>query len=359
MAFEKMIGTTGVTTDGINLYVANNTDISVINQNGSKTDYKHSYENVSVLTVGKNALYGIYKNGSVKGLFQMEMTTYTFRSFPVQYNPVFIYFLNNSATDILVFDDTYQIYRYDASLALKTTKGTPLPESLKPSTFTTFIMTQAKDTSYYAINDKIINLDTLQPLPLSIQGNIWGIHYYMDCLFILYISDFSQYSILQYNPVQNKEIKTLQGGLVTGPSFYSCIYKNNVLVSATVNKSFSLTLFEVPGITNPTVVNSEPDNTNANPYPLFELVKNEPIYLDETVERKIEDIQKNTHSLEMDMKPAEKAYLSTYLWGFILVLLIGLFIWVVGVKETTMIHHISLAILVVSIVFIVYRYILY
>lgn len=355
MEFDRMIGTTGVTADSFNLYVANNTNISVIAENGSIADYKHSYQNVTVLSMGQNVLYGIYSNGSAKGLFQMDVTTKIFRSVPVEYNPVFIYGLKNSATDVLVFDDAYQIYRYDASLAIKT-RATPLPAQIKPFTYTTFVMTQANNTSYYATNDKIINLDTLEPIPLTIPGKIWGLHYYMDNLFIIYLSDYNQYSILQYNPLQQKVVKTVEGGLVSGPPLYSCIYKNNLLVSGTVNKTFPLTLFDLPGLI-PNTNTTTNTMTNPNPYPLFELLENTPLYLDENVERKIEEIQTKTMTLEPDLKPAETAYMLTYLWWIVLLVLLGLFLWVVQVKETTMIHRIAFAIMIVSILFIFYRYI--
>ena len=355
MEFEKMIGTTGVTTDETNLYIANNTVISVIDSNLRKTDYPHSYGMVKVLTVGPKALYGIYTNGTVKGLFQMNLTTHVFLSTPVQYNPVFIYYLKNSATEILVFDDSYQIYRYDASLVLKT-GGTPLPSNLKPNTFITFGMTQANDTSYYATNDKIIDLNTFQYLPLTLTGNIWGIHYYLQFLFIIYLSDYNQYSIIQYDPVLKKVVKKVDGENISGPPLYSCIYKNSVLVSTTVNKSYPMSLFSVPGLTSPTATTNS-NTVTGNAYPLFDLIDNTPHYLDEQTVYQMEGIQKRFESLKPDKQPAENAYLSTYLWGSILLILVIMFILVVTVQETTTIHKASMLIIILSLIFIMYYYI--
>lgn len=360
MEFENLIGTTGVTTDVNNLYVANNKVISILDLYGHQTDIPHPYERVSGITMSPEALFGIYDNGEngTNGIFEMKLSSHTFREVPVNFNPVSIFYLDGSNDGIVIMDDMYHYYRCDNRLIIKLTDKV-LPKELIPTKFMTFGMTKGMNTTYFSTNDKVIDMNTLKPLPLSVNGNILSIQYYLDFLFIIYVSDYNHYSILQYDPIKNKEIKTIEGGMISGPPLYSCIYQNYLVISASTNKMIPLNLFDIPLLINTTYIPL--DIKPPDPYQLFDLLEFAPSYIDQSIDKpidfKIDTLKTRHESLQVDTGPAEKGLFFSYLWLFLFLFIISIFLLLQVFQEDRSVHRVALFILVVSIPFIINSYI--
>ena len=316
MDFENMVGTTGVATYMNKVYVVNNRTIRVFDQYGRHTEIPHSYDRVSGITIGGGILYGIYHNDSTDGLFEMDMNTQRFRSVPVEFNPVSIFYLDDSSAGIVIMDDVYRYYRCDKHLKVHLS-GEVLPNDLIPTKFMTFGMTKSPYTSYFSTNEKIIDMKTLLPLPLAVPGNILSIQYYLNFLFVIYVSDYNQYSVLQYDPLEDKTLKTIEGGYISGPPLYSCIYQNVLIISASTNNLIPLTRFDIPLLNDSTVTS---DLTN--PYPLFDLPQVTTQYL-ENEKIDTNELNKLHDTLDVDTGPTEKILGRSYLWMFGCILVIG------------------------------------
>jgi len=325
-----MVGTTGLATYMNKVYVVNNRSIRVFDQYGSHTDIPQPYDRVSGITLGGGFLYGIYHDLSneTNGLFEMDVETQNFRSVPVEYNPVSIFYLDDSTTGIVIMDDTYRYYLCDKRLT-SNRSGHILPSDLIPPNFMTFGMTKSDYTIYFSTNEMIIDMKSLKPLPLVVSGNILSIQYYLNFLFVIYVSDYNQYSVIQYDPLENKTINTIDGGYISGPPLYSCIYQNYLMISASTNNVISLIQFDIPLLNAPAVTSDM-----STPYPLFDLPQVTNHYI-EKVNLDIHEINTLHDTLELDTGPTQKILGLSYLWMFGCFLVIGILILMYLFKESS------------------------
>lgn len=349
MDFENMVGTTGVATYMNKLYVVNNKSIRVFDQYGRHTDIPQPYDRVSGITIGGDTLYGIYHD-TTNGLFEMNVKTQTFRSVPVEFNPVSIFYLDDSTAGIIIMDDVYRYYRCDKHLTVHLT-GEVLPSDLIPTKFMTFGMTKSEYTSYFSTNEKIIDMRTLKPLTITVPGNILSIQYYLNFLFVIYVSDYNQYSVLQYDTNENKVIKTIEGGYISGPPLYSCIYQNYIIVSASTNNLIPLTKFDIP-LLNDSAVTS--DLTNS--YPLFDLPEITDQYI-EQVDIPVDQLKSLKDTLEVDTRPAEKNLGLSYLWMFACIAVISIFLLMFLFKEDPNLPKWGLGLFVLLVILFITQYI--
>lgn len=359
MGFKDWVGTTGLATDFNYLYVANNKVISVLDQLGNQSDIPHSYDTISGMTLGSNTLYGICEQAKKTRIFQMNLVTHAFNSIQVDYKAVSIFYYKSGSPYIVVLDNSYKIYRYEVDLKVKQT-GTVLPLSLTPVTFMTFGMAQTEDKTYFSTNDKIIDMDKMTHVPVSVNGTILSILYYMKFMFIIYVSDYNQYSILQYDLQKNVMVETKEGGMLTGPPLYACIFNNELFLSASTNNKMSMSVFKLSNSTNISSEEKKMDDlvlTSLNPYQLFDVPK-DPIYIDQKVELELEEIKIKNQSLVVDAKPAQTSLLFSYVWIVIAVGVLSITSWLFYANENNLenssVHWIALFVVLVAILFILY-----
>jgi len=363
MDFKDWVGTTGVATDFNYLYVANNKVISVLDQSGNRTDIPHSYDIIAGMTLGSNTLYGICEQSNKTRLFQMNLETHKFDSIELDYKAVSIFFYKADTSSILVLDSAYKIYTYELNLKVKKS-GTEIPLSLTPVRFMTFGMTQTEDKTYFSTNDKIIDIATFTYAPVTVDGNILTILYYMKFLFIIYVSDYNQYSIIQYDLQKNVMIEKKEGGMITGPPLYACIFNNELIISASTNKKIPMSLFKLPNNESTgAYVNKDDDPSSkisSNPYRLFD-VPNNPRYIDQKIELQLEEIRTKNQSFVVDTKPAETSLLFSYVWIMVSVVILSIMGWLFYVNENKVensaAHWVALFVVLVAILFILYHYI--
>jgi hypothetical protein len=349
MNFESLVGTTGLTTYQNKVFIVNNKVITVMDQYRKQTDIPHSFEWVSCITAGDNSLFGIYYNNTY-GLFEMDLNTNTFLSVPVDFTPVLFLNLDHSKLELVVIDD--QSNQYTCNKQLKVTKnGTILKDHVITTDFMTFNLAKTEKTTYFSANDTITDLKTNTPLPVTINGTILSMQYYLTFLFILYVSDYNQYSVMQYDISNNKVVKTMEGGYISGPPVYTCIYQNYLMISASTNKQIPLNIFEIP-LLPPQTSNTY---TIKGDYPLFDLPKFQPLFIESPVEVNIpmDKLKKMNDSLVVDTRPAEKNLFLSYVWMFIGILVFIVILFMICFKESIAIHRIALLILVLGTLFII------
>jgi hypothetical protein len=348
MEFENLIGTTGIATYMDKLYVVNNRVIRVFDSAKHK-DIPLPYDRVSGITLGSNTLFGIYFNQDSQGVFAMDLKTNAFRNVEVLINPVLIYFINKKSDGILLIDDNYQCYRFDKQLKIGEVVKT-IPNETMPTQFMTFSMVHTDTNLFFGANDQILDMKTFIPLSLKVPGPILSMLYYMNNLFILYVSNYNQFSVLQYDPDLDQILATVDGGYLSGPPVYSCICKNNILVSASPNQIIPLTQFNLPLLNDPS------DASMNNPYPLFDLPPSDARYIEDKLPLPIDALKNKVDTLELDTRPAQKQLAFSYLWTFFCLVVILVLIAVVFFQDP-FIFRIGVAILVVSVLFMCSQYI--
>lgn len=348
MEFENMIGTTGIATYMDKLYVVNNKVIRVFDSAKHK-DIPLPYDRVSGITLGSNTLFGIYFNQESQGVFAMDLKTNAFRQVEVLFNPVLLYFINEKSDGILLIDDQYHCYRFDKQLKIGASTGV-IPNETIPTQFMTFSVVQVESQLLFAANDQILDMKTFIPLSLQVPGPILSMMYYMNYLFILYVSNYNQFSILQYDPALDQGFPPVEGGYLSGPPVYSCICKNNILVSASPNQIISLSKFNLPFLNDPL------DASMNNPYPLFDLPPSDARYIEDKLPLPIDALKNKVDTLELDTRPAQKQLAFSYLWTFFCLLVILVLIAMYFFQDPFIVR-IGVAILVVSVLFMCSQYI--
>ncbi len=349
MDFESLVGTTGLTTFQNKVYIANNKALTSMDSYRTQIDFPHSFDFISSITAGGNSIFGIFCNGDQYGLFAMDVDTKTFNSVSVDFIPVSILFISPSV-GLVVVDDEYRYYQCNSEL-ITTLSGTiPITKPKQP--FMTFGLTKTESTYYFCTNEQIIDMSTLEPLPLSIDGTILSIQYYLNNLFVIYISDYNHYSILQYEPVKNTTVKTIEGGYSSGPALYSCIYQNFLFISASTNKLIPMTLFDIPLLKAQTSESYQMMNN----YPLFELPNTQPVFIEESVSIPTEKLKKMNETLDVDIRPAEKSLLMSYVWMFVAFMTVCLVVLMLVFQENKILPRIAILVIVGSILFILKSY---
>jgi hypothetical protein len=262
---------------------------------------------------------------------------------------VLIYFINEKSDGILLMDDQYQCYQFDKQLKIGAVVKT-IPNETIPTQFMTFSVVETDAQLLFAANDQILDMKTFIPLSLKVPGSILSMMYYMNYLFILYVSNYNQFSVLQYDPDLDQILTTVEGGYLSGPPVYSCICKNNILVSASPNQIIPLTQFNLPLLNDPS------DASMNNPYPLFDLPPSDARYIEDKLPLPIDALKNKVDTLELDTRPAQKQLAFSYLWTFFCLVVILVLIAMVFFQDP-FILRIGVAILVVSILFMCSQYI--
>lgn len=351
MDFEHAnVGTTGVASDGNNLYIAtNNSKITIIDRVNGKQEVPHTFLNIEYLFAGPIYLSGIYVNDRVNlnyGIFIMNLETKEFTNKQVDYYPTVIkvkYTADNQLS-IFTLDKYWNAYMYDAGLNLSESY---VSGSNYMYNTTDYVLTDG--ASYAVINKQIFMSDRdIDPVvETTIQDDILATIYYLDALYIIYKTSVTQYSILKYDLTKNVVVKTIMGGYSIEP-VYACIHRNNIYVSTSVNKIFSLSLFDPPGTVLP------------GPSPVYSIfgVNETPVeFIDASLNINPTRLKERKDSLSVDTLPAKTTHFYYYIWLIIAIVLMILIWYSFVAREKGTLNIVILVIILVTLFFILRTYI--
>ena len=340
MDFESLTATTGIASSFNNLYVVNNKTLMVVDQYGDKEEIPHDFDYITNITTSELKVFGIYKKGANFGLFSMDMDSQTFKMVPVTYTPVNLIYFNQL---IVVLDTEFIRYEYEKNLSLRGTYS-DMRDNTNSIHFMTIALASDDQNLYWS---KVKDIYTEKGKLMTVDGNILSMVCYSKHLFIIYNSLYNYYSILQYDLENKKNVRTVDGGHISGPPIYSCIYEDLLYISASTNNKISLTLFSIPGkITTP-------QNRPRSVYPMFELSKSKPQFITEDVNMDIEKIKTLRDYEIVDTTPAKNSLLRYYIWLFIFLFIVIVLLLAFFFRQNSVLPIILLAILFIGLSFII------
>lgn len=342
MDFQSMIGTTGVASSYNKLYVANNDVITILDQYGNKEDVSHDFDWITSITTSEIQLFGIYSKDKKYGLFSMNLDSHFFKLLPVTYTPVNLIYTNQL---LIVLDSEFKTYEYERILVIRETKEKSSKLIIEnPIKFMTIglakddlLIYYSKDKDVYSEKEKLF----------SVEGNVLSIVYYQNFMFVIYVSLYNHYSILQYDIRNKKKMKTIEGGHISGPPIYSCIYDYQLYISASTNNKISLDMFDLPG------KKAEPQMRTPSVYSMFELNKLNHQFLTDQVNIDTEKIKALRDSGVVDTTPARNSLLRYYVWIFIFIFILTVIVLAFFFKENSVLPVLLLSILFIALSFLI------
>lgn len=335
-----MVGTTGVVSAFNYVYVANNKVITRIDYMGETKDISHQYDWITSLAASQSFLFGIYHKDGKDGIFSYDLNTEKFKSILVTYVPMNLIFKEH----LRVFDQTYGFYTYTEQLAVIQEKQT-IPSSLVQIQTTTPYLTMGcaanENDMYFTYENKVIgSKGTVETIP--IEGTIMSIQFYQSFLFIVFISVYNQYSVSQYDMSSNLIVKTIEGGYVSGPPIYTCIYDDSLYISASVNSIIHMETFEIASM------KPKEKRLPRTSYPMFELTASNPRFLESTASIDAQTLKQKLQSFTVTTEPAESSQMYYYIWLFIALLYLSLIVLTFMFQENRTLHIVILIALFVS-----------
>jgi hypothetical protein len=342
MDFESMIGTGGIASSYNKLYIVNNKVITILDQYGNTDDIEHDFDWITSITTSEIQLFGIYSKSGNYGIFSMGLDSHFFKMIPVKYTPVNLIYLNQL---IIVVDSNFKTYEYERNLVLRDTKERNSKLIIEnPIKFMTiglakdeFFIYYSKDKDVYSEKEKLFSVD----------GNVLSMVYYQDFLFVIYVSLYNHYSISQYDIKNKKNIKTIEGGHISGPPIYSCVYESELYISASTNNKISLDLFNLPG--KKTGDKVRPPSV----FSMLELNKLNNEFLTEELNIDVEKIKELKRSVGPDTTPAKNTLIRYYIWVFILLFIITVIVLAFFLRENSVLPTILLSILFIALSFLI------
>lgn len=343
MDFESMTGTTGVAAAYNKLYVVDNKTILISDQYGDTEKVNHNFDWITNITTSELQLFGIYSKDEKYGLFSMDLTSHFFKMVPVTYTPVNLIYANQM---VVVLDSDFKTYNYERNLALRETKDRDTKIVIEnPIKFMTIglakddlVIYYSKDKDVYSEKEKLF----------SVEGNVLSLIWISNYLFVIYNSLYNHYSILQYDLVNKKNVKIVEGGHISGPPVYSCIYGDEIFISASTNNRISLKLFDLPGKGA-----NEERKRPRSVYPLFELNKINKRFITDEVNIDIEKIKTLQDYGKVDTTPAKNTLIRYYVWFFIFIFIVIVLLLAFFFKESSVIPVILLTILFIALSFLI------
>ena len=341
MDFESLVGTTGIASSSDKLYVVDNKVIVILDSYGESEEVKHSFDWITGITLGELFLYGIYSKNDKYGLFSMDLMTHSFKIIEVNYTPVNLFYLNKQIT---VIGSEFKVYLYERNLVLR--EGSePVLKVDKPVTFMTIGLTGgdkvyiSKDRDVYDMESKKI---------LTAEGTVLNLVYYQKYLFVIYAPAplFNHYSVLQYDLEKKKNVKVVEGGHISGPPVYACIYENDLYISASTNNMIPLNMFDLDLKT--TEVKSK-----RLIYSMFELNKVNQPFLTDKINIDTEKIKTLRDYGDIDTSPAQNSLIRYYVWIFIFIFILAVMLLAYFFKENSVFPVILLCILFIAISYVI------
>jgi hypothetical protein len=272
----------------------------------------------------------------------MDFTSHFFKMIPLNYTAVNLIYHNQL---LIVFDSNMDYYCYERNLSLRYDKTvTAKDASQNKLTFMTIGLTKGDDHIYYSMDKDIYETGTKL---ISMEGQVLSMIWYRKFLFICYVSLYNHYSVLQYDLMNKRRVKTIEGGYISGPPIYSCIYQDYLYVSASTNNMIDMNEFEMP---------EEQTRDQARPrsiYPMFELNKINHRFIEDESNIDLERLKALQDYGKVETTPAQTSLIRYYIWMCIF-LFIGIsVILAITFKENSLYPVILLCTLFIALSFLI------
>jgi len=319
----------------------NNNDITLIDQYGGTENIHHPYDWISNITLSDLQLFGLYSKDEKYGLFSMDLTSHLFKQVPVTYTPVNLIYVQQQ---LIVVDSNMKQYFYERNLSLRETRDRPPNVTIdSPLQFMTLGLTKGENEVYYSKGKDVYSGEKI----LTVEGDILSIVCHDHFMFVLYTSLYNHYSVLQYDILNQRRVKVVDGGYISGPPVYSCIFGNDLYISASTNNRMSLALFDLPGKT--------PDEQKRPrvTYPRFELNQINHRFLTEEVNLDVEKLKELKDYDIVDTTPAQNSLIRYHIWVFILLFIVSVLLLAFFFKENSVLPVILLSILFIAFSFVI------
>jgi hypothetical protein len=339
MDFQSMTGTSGIASAYNKLYVVDNRTILITDTYSNTETVNHDFDWITNIVLTDLYLFGIYSKNNKYGIFSMDLNYHTFKMVTVDYTPVNLTHANEM---IYVFNTQLEFHTYEKNLELRGNKDKIPIVTSSPIQFMTVALATHDDIIYcsaekdiYAEGKKLLSLD----------GDILSMVAYQDFLFIVYNSLYSHYAVIQYDLVKKEQIKTIEGGYISGPPVYSCIYDNQLYISASTNNIIRLDMFTFPMTKEKTIPREL--------FPMFEMNRNNPHFLTEQVSISTDKIKTLQETRVQDTTPATNSMLRYYVWVFILLFVIIVIALAFFFRENSVLPVLLLCILFIALSFLI------
>jgi len=344
MPFETMIGTTGVASNGEKLFIANNTKITMIDRSDITTDIPHGYDHVEDIAVSGSFLAGIYVKDKKYGIFLLDLTkvTYTTKD-NLSYEPYRIMIevnLSENTPMVYAMDNKFKRYKYDSFLVEKDT----IPGADK--SYEEVDIAKGPGKEYFMSTSEIKATLSGNKLPIELSGDLLKIQLYLDHLFIIYLSHYNMYSIVQYNTKTQTKLNEIEGGYFS-TRIYMCIHRNELYISSTLNRVIPLTRFSL----------STAELGTGGTFVLFNTESIKPNLKEDTLGLDIAKMKERRELYAVDTQTAENSHFKYYVWSALAILFIVLIYISFLFPATGTVNLILLVILSVAALFILRSYI--
>lgn len=344
MPFDTMIGTTGVASNGEKLFIANNTKITTIDRSEKQTDIPHGYDHIEDIAVSGNFLAGIYVKDEEYGIFLLDLINVTYTSKEnLSYEPYRIMIetnLSENTPTVFAMDNKFKRYIYNSFLVEKDT----IPGGDRAYDEVDIAKESGKE--YFMSTSEIKPTLSGNKLPIQLSGDFLKIQLYLDHLFIIYLSHYNMYSIVQYNTKTQEKLNEIEGGYFS-TRIYMCIHRNTLYISSTLNRMISLSQFSL----------TSQELGTGGTFVLFNTESINPNLTEDTLDIDVTKMKERRELYAVDTKTAEKSYFKYYVWSAFAILFIILIYISFLFPATGPVNLILLAILLVAVLFILRSYI--
>ncbi len=305
--FESMVGSTGVASDGTNVFVAHNSKIKKV---GSGTEVAHGYSWVGAITIYDSKIYGIcYTKDKKDAIFSIPASlTLTNQSdqkkIEVSYVPINLVYTAN--LKLSVIDSTGILHNYDSNLNSISNYDI---YHLTDSPYRPISMIEMYGYPYIAIQNQIyfgVQKD------LTLQNDIYSMAKDGYNRWIMYASSGRTYLIQGYDHVNQPIGTSVTGGILPENQMYSCILGNELYISSSVNKKLTL----------PTRENKEPPPRTDNWLITDRAIENHTF--SKTTSYDPIATEKKLDAIVLEPKPTEKKLSLMYVWFSICLILLAI-----------------------------------
>jgi len=348
MYFETLIGTTGIASSGDTLFIANNTVITTV-KNDERKDISHGYDRIEDIAVSTGFLAGICVNNEIYGIFLLDLKTfnYTKNSVALPYEPYRILVETNASDNlpkITVLDDHFNKYVYDIYLIEK--EKIPGIKEVIHKNIAEIDYEKGDGQEFFMTTTEIKPGLSEERLPINLEGDMLTMQYFLNNLFIVYLSHYNMYSIAQYDTEKKIIVMEKECGYFS-TRIYICIHGPNIYVSSTLNRVIPLSQFRLT---------KEQLTESKNAYPLLN-TNVSPNLVEATLDINLPKIKERKQSYAVDTGTADSSLFNYYVW-MIIGIVFGILIYVSFMFPASgTINVVLLLILLAVSVFIIHSYI--
>ena len=305
--FVSMVGSTGVASDGPDVFVAHNAKIKKV---GTTKELAHGYSWVGAITIYDGKIFGICQTTDQKDAIFSIPTSLTLatssdqKKIEVSYVPINLVYTPN--LKLSVIDSTGILHNYDSNL--NSTSNYDIYR-LTDSPYRPISMIEMYGYPYIAIQNQIyfgVQKD------LTLQNDIYSMAKDGYNRWVMYASSGRTYLIQGYDHVNQPIGPSVTGGILPENQMYSCILGNELYISSSVNKKLTL-----------------PTRENKEPPPRTDIL----LFTDRAIENhtfseiKTYDpiaTQKKLDAIVLESKPTEKKVSLMYVWASMCLILLAI-----------------------------------